>query len=51
MSAPVLSPPRGNTGPYPQAPPEEGLALRGIIFGLLLVLPFWLLLGFLAFSL
>ncbi len=51
MSASLLSPPRRNPDPFPQSPPEEGLAVRGVIFGLLLVLPFWVVLVFLAVTL
>ncbi|MGB7980689.1 MAG: hypothetical protein WCF36_07835 [Candidatus Nanopelagicales bacterium] len=51
MSAPLLSPPRENSNPFAHVPPGEGLAVRGLLFGLLLVLPFWVLLGFLAVTL
>lgn len=52
MSASVLSSEsRGNEELFSQAPSKEGMAVRGIIFGLLLVLPFWLVLGILAVTL
>ncbi len=46
MSAPVLSRPRNQSTPrvVPGAS-KEGRAIRGVVFGLLLAIPFWLVLA------
>ncbi len=45
ISAPVFTPPRRALDSRGFPAPREGLAVRGILFGLLLVMPFWLVLG------
>ncbi len=47
MSAPVFSPPPRALDSRGFPMPPEGQAVRGIIFGLLLVMPFWAVLGLL----
>jgi len=46
MSAPVLSRPRNQSAPSAvTGAPRDGRAIRGVVFGLLLAIPFWLILA------